>query len=163
METYRLLLRPFQDNDFNDLLALYQNPEVTRYLGGIRSRQQIQDKLAGIMAHWQQHGFGIWALFSKPDGSFIGRCGCWYKHDPSEPELAYALTPPCWGKGLASEAAKAAIDMAFGRFKLPSIIAFAHAENHASHRVMTKLGMQQVDKVQLHGCDVVKYRLVNTP
>jgi RimJ/RimL family protein N-acetyltransferase len=161
-EAERLLVRPFREDDFEDLFALYSDPVVMRFLGGVRSAEQTREKLASMIDHERRHGFSIWALVGKPDGRFVGRCGFWYMHDPDEAELAYTLAQCAWGRGLATEAAEAAVRVAFQRFGLPSLVAFAEADNVASRRVMVKLGMQLVGTTQIGGREAVKYRLVNS-
>jgi RimJ/RimL family protein N-acetyltransferase len=92
LETERLWLRPFQDDDCADLFALYSDPEVMSCTtAGVRNRAQTKERLEPIIAHRQQHGFGIWALILQEKGCFIGTCGFGYLHDQRDVELAYRL------------------------------------------------------------------------
>ena len=72
--TNRLTAEKLRDDDLADLVALHLDPEVSRYLGGVRSAETTKTYLAANMAHWDQHGFGLWALRTK-DGEFAGRAG----------------------------------------------------------------------------------------
>src|SRR5579883_1534181 len=108
LQTPRLLLRPFRADDLDDLAELYADPEVTRYIGTgcPQNRDQVQRRLERMMRHWQEHGFGMWALLHKPEGRFVGRCGAGYLHGRGDPELAYTLARRFWGQGLATEAVR---------------------------------------------------------
>jgi RimJ/RimL family protein N-acetyltransferase len=75
--TERLLFRPFRETDLDDLTALYGDAEVMRFLG--EGRPLDRERLDRMLRHWQEHGFGIWALFDK-EGGFVGRCGVAYLH-----------------------------------------------------------------------------------
>jgi ribosomal-protein-alanine N-acetyltransferase len=129
LHTDRLLLRPFREEDLDDLAALYGDAAVMRFLGEGRpmDRAQTRERLERMIRHWQEHGFGIWALFDKESGGFVGRCGVACLHRPGEAELAYTLARRCWGKGLATEAAGAVLRHAFEVLRLPWVVAFARA------------------------------------
>jgi RimJ/RimL family protein N-acetyltransferase len=81
-------------------------------------------------------------------GGFVGRCGVAYQHHPGEAELVYALARAAWGRGLATEAARAALTYAFAVVGLPRVVAFARAENVASRRVLEKAGMTLVGRTR---------------
>src|SRR5438128_2204028 len=122
LETERLLLRPFTQDDEEDLFALYTDPRVMRYLGGVRTREQTRQRLDAMLAHWREYGYGIWALVEKGTGAFVGRCGLGHLHEEvGDPELAYTLGRACWGRGLATEAAGRALAFGFGVLRLPRV------------------------------------------
>jgi ribosomal-protein-alanine N-acetyltransferase len=160
LETERLRLRPMDDGDYEPLCALYADPEVMRYVAGVRTREQTRERLDAMIDHWARHGFGIWALYHRPDNAFVGRCGVGFFHG-GEAELAYTLARSFWGRGLATEAARAAVAVAFERLHLPQVVAYADVENTASQRVMIKLGMRPDGSTYVHGCDAVRYVLDN--
>src|SRR5262249_55477390 len=112
--TERLLLRPFRESDLDNLALLYGDAEVRRFLRDSRplDRDATRERLERMIAHWREHGFGLWALFAKENGRFVGRCGVAYQHCP-DPELTYGLARAFWGPGLATEAASAALRYAF--------------------------------------------------
>jgi RimJ/RimL family protein N-acetyltransferase len=162
LETERLLFRPFREADLDDLAALYGDAEVMRFLGDgqPRDRGQTWERLDCMVRHWHEHGFGIWALFAK-GGGFVGRCGVAYQHQPDEAELGYTLAKACWGKGLATEAARMALQYAFEVVGLLRVVAFARVENVASRRVMEKVGMTLVGPHAYRGFAAVRYEIEN--
>ncbi len=166
LTTQRLTLRPFAADDLDALARIYGNAEVMaiRKYGAL-TREQTAVKLDKIVAHWKAHGFGMWAVSEQGDDTVIGECGLRYTddpedNDPTEIELSYGLLPSHWGKGLATEAARAALDFGFGPGGIERVIAIAQGQNTGSHRVLEKLGMELVrrwrydDKV-----DLVQYAL----
>jgi RimJ/RimL family protein N-acetyltransferase len=162
LETERLLLRPFTEDDEDDLCALYADPEVMRFLGGVRTREQTRLRLAAMVAHWREHGFGIWALVAKAGGEFVGRCGLGHLHEEvGDVELAYTLGRAWWGSGLATEAAGRALGYGFEVLRLPRVAAYARPENVASRRVMEKLGMTFERPCEFLGAPAVRYGLRN--
>src|SRR5579884_2128872 len=143
LETERLLLRPFREEDLDDLCALFADPEVMRYLGGgkPRTREETRERLARVLAHWREHRFGVWALFDRAGGEFVGRCGIGYLHGQGAAELTYALARRHWGRGLATEAVGRVLRYALEELGLPRVVGVALADNRASQRVMLRAGM----------------------
>jgi ribosomal-protein-alanine N-acetyltransferase len=163
LHTERLVFRPFHEDDLDDLAALYGDAEVMRFLGEGRpmDRAQAKERLERMLRHWQEHRFGIWALFARKGSGFVGRCGVAYLHRPDEAELAYALARQHWGKGLATEAAGRALRYAFEVLGLPRVVAFARVENIASQKVMARIGMTFEQMCQYGGWDAVRYVVQN--
>ena len=159
LKTERLLFRPFRESDLDDLAALYGDPEVMLFLGdgSPRDREQTKERLDRMLGHWREHGFGIWALFAR-GGGFVGRCGVAYQHHP-DAELAYTLARASWGRGLATEAAGAALRYAFEVVRLPRVVAFARVENVGSRRVLEKVGMSLVGEHAYGGFAAVLYAM----
>ena len=121
------------------MVALHLDPEVSRYLGGVRSPEATKTYLAVNVAHWDRHGFGLWALRTR-DGEFAGRAGL--RHivvdSGDEVEIAYTFKRSLWGRGLASEIANELTSIGLPRLELPSRVGLASAENGASRRVLEK-------------------------
>jgi ribosomal-protein-alanine N-acetyltransferase len=141
-ETPRLRLRPFTAGDFDDLFALFTDPEVMRFVGnGVRTREETETSLARMAGQWPRHGFGMWALHEKDTGRFVGRCGLQPLPGTPEIELGYTLHRAFWGRGFATEAAAASVRHGFEAAGLSRIVAIARAENAASRRVMEKVGL----------------------
>jgi ribosomal-protein-alanine N-acetyltransferase len=164
LRTARLRLRPFTHADAPAHLALYQDPEVTRQLGGgpflgdqiaARSGRAI-DK---FVSHWTERGFGVFAVEELETGRFLGQCGLNTIDELGEVEILYALERPVWGRGLATEAASAALAFGFDEARLPRIVAVTRPEHHASRAVMEKLGMRYEREVQVFGIRAVLYAL----
>jgi ribosomal-protein-alanine N-acetyltransferase len=143
LHTKRLNLRGFSAADL-DLYArrIFTNPEVTRYLPQ-REAPPLERAVRALRyfnRHWAERGYGIWAVTDHQDGQFIGQCGLNYLTENGEVELDYALAQPYWGQGIATEAARAALDFGFGlNPPLKKIIALAVPENLASRRVMEQV------------------------
>jgi ribosomal-protein-alanine N-acetyltransferase len=162
LQTQRLILRPFEETDLDDLWALYSDPEVVRYLSsGLLGREETAVRLRRMMDHWQAHGYGIWAVIRKEDRRFIGRCGIANVHDDEEHELVYTFARASWGQGYATEAARAAVEYGFMQLKFPRVIALAVAENLASRNVMRKLGMTFEKVIPFMGHEALRHRLDN--
>ena len=154
--TDRLTAERLNNSHLGDLVALHQDPDVSRYLGGVRSAETTKAYLATNMAHWDQHGFGLWVLRTQ-DGAFAGRAGL--RHimvdDIDEIEIAYAFARSVWGRGFAGETAAAMTRIGLSELALPSLIGIIHAGNAASRRVLEK----SERRTNRHGNDVMIYRI----
>ncbi|MEI7029834.1 GNAT family N-acetyltransferase [Streptomyces pratensis] len=147
LETDRLVLRPFTDADVPDLLALDNDPDVMRYINGGRptSEQDIRGRTLPRLLH--DHpctgARGYWAALRKDTGTFLG----WFElrplndHDPAVAELGYRLHRSAWGRGYATEGARALVNKAFTDLGVEQVTANTMAVNVASRRVMEKAGL----------------------
>ena len=166
LETERLVLRPFTRDDRDALAALYADLEVTRYIGdgSTLGPERIEHMLnCAITDHertWSDETlarlpqlrlsverdapFSLWAAVHKPDGRIIGRCGllAWDLDGRKEVEVGYILAKSHWGRGLATEAARASRDHAFARLGVDHVISVIHRDNAGSKRVAVKNGMR---------------------
>ena len=138
LETERLLLRGWRDDDVVHLNRLGSDGRFTRYLG---PRQDAYDELEKHRRRWRDLGYGQWALEERATGRFVGRAGL-HRHRlwPTEVEVGWGLDPESWGRGYATEAGAAAIRYAFEVVGAPRIISILHPENAASLRVAARLG-----------------------
>lgn len=159
-ETLRLQLRRFTESDLDNLYSIYSNPEVMRYVGkGVLTRQETDTRIERMAQHWQQHGFGMWAVIEKVSQRLIGRCGLIYLDGTPEVELGYVLDKPYWNQGLATEASLACLKFGFEQIGLERIVAIAHPQNIASQRVMQKVGMEYEKDAYYYDTNVVYYVL----
>jgi RimJ/RimL family protein N-acetyltransferase len=147
VETERLLLRPWADDDVDALASVFAEPEVWRYpFGRAFSREETERFLASKQAQWARYGFGSWAAVLKEDGRLIGYIGLavpeWLPEVLPAVEVGYRLHPDHWGRGLATEGASASLDYGFRTLALDRIIGIFTPENAASGRVMEKLGLR---------------------
>ncbi len=144
LTTERLRLRALCRNDFEDYAALYADPEVLRYLGGggaIWDRGRSWRHLAFLVGHWHLGGNGMWAVELRATGAFVGTIG--FAEPAGWPgcELAWILAPQWWGRGYATEGARAALAYGFTVMKKDRVISLIHPENRASVRVAERLGL----------------------
>jgi RimJ/RimL family protein N-acetyltransferase len=161
LETSRLRLRMFTPDDLDALALITGDAEVMKYLGvsGPRTREKTQNTIDAILRHWQNHGFGIWAIEHKVDRRLIGWCGLQMLEKTPEVEVAYLLAKEYWNQGLATEAARAAVEYGFNGLNLKRIVAIARPENVGSYRVMEKIGMKYERDAHYYNVDVVYYAL----
>lgn len=177
VETERLLLRQVMPEDLDESARIFGDARVTKYLGlrgETQSKGETEVILRSITAHWARHGFGRWAAVHKRDGRLIGYCGL--RAFGENAELVYLLDHPYWGRGLATEMARACLTFGFEERAFDFIVSMARPGNAASRRVMEKVGMEYRQTVQffkymaalgiqcgnLGGCedfDVVQYMI----
>lgn len=145
LETERLILRHLLPEDFEELFALYSDPEIRRYFpDGTLNRQETKEEL-----EWFLHGhpnypeLGLWATIHKQTNCFIGRCGLlpWTIDGQFEVEVAYLIDKRYWGQGLGTEAAQAVLAYGFQTLGRPRLVCFIDPQNIASIRVAEKIGM----------------------
>lgn len=162
VETERLILREFQPEDYPELSPILANPNVMKFsLTGCLSVAQTKEKINSFIDSYRQHGFGKWAVFLKAEKRIIGYCGIAIEEidGKQETELGYRLSDRYWGKGLATEAAKAALEYGLNELKLLYILAVVQPENKASIRVIEKLGMQYKRQTIFQGLEMNVYRI----
>ncbi len=145
LETKRLLMRRPVMDDLNDYYALYQDPDVRRYIPDYpRTYEDTRAEVDWFLnGHPKNPKLGLWATIYKPTGDLIGRCGLlpWTIEDHDEVEVAYLLAKAYWGQGLGTEAAQAVAAHGFNTLHLPRLISLIDPENAASQRVAEKVGM----------------------
>src|ERR1700712_5482546 len=135
LRTARLVLSPVNGSDLADLLTFKADPSVFAVmLGGVRTNAQTVDDLARDVANWGRFGFGIWAI--REAGRFVGITGLEHRPDDRGVALRFALSHDAQGRGLAREAAYAALRFGHERANLPSIIAVARESNFGSRMVL---------------------------
>jgi RimJ/RimL family protein N-acetyltransferase len=141
IRTARLLLRPFQEADTPDLATLLADPEATQHIGGVRSLEETQVAAIRMAEAFRARGFGTLAVVPQHRATCIGYCGVRPLTQTCDLEIAFALAREHWGHGYATEAAAACIEATFSALPIDSIVATVYEANHASRRVLEKLGM----------------------
>jgi RimJ/RimL family protein N-acetyltransferase len=147
VKTARLLLRRWRDDDLERLVALYGDPRVARFLsldGRPWPRERSVAVLESFQRQWRERGFGPWAVIDRHTGRWLGEIGLNELADwpgPDKVEVGWELHPSVWGRGLATEGARAALRYGFEVVGLKRIISTARADNAASRRVMEKCGL----------------------
>ena len=161
LETVRLILAPWQAADWTAFRPIATDPEVMRYItGGVGwTDEQIQAFVGRQLKVYRERGFCRWKLFEKASGESIGFCGVGFWKDSTEPEIGWWLARRWWGRGLATEAAVAALGDAFDRVGLDRLISVAERENRASIRIMQKLGLGFEREFEAEGCRLVQYAI----
>jgi RimJ/RimL family protein N-acetyltransferase len=151
LETERLLLRTWRPGDLDAFVAMNADERVMRFVGARRSlaRAESERLLAQITAHWEQHGFGLWAMQPRGDGAGDGPIGFVGLAVPSflpavlpAVEVGWRLAPDWWGHGLATEGARASVASAWDALGLRRLLSIIHPDNERSLRVAAKLGMR---------------------
>lgn len=157
--TSRLILRAFTEEDFVPFHRVLSEKEILRYFPSSSppSREQVEKMVAGQLKHWAEHGYGWWAVEPRTGGKFIGWCGLQYLPETKEVEVAFLLAQGYWGRGLATEGARASLRYGFEELGLESIVGIVHPENEASRRVLEKLGMELVTEARYFGMDCYRY------
>jgi RimJ/RimL family protein N-acetyltransferase len=149
LETERLTLRPWRDDDRAPLAAIFGDAEVRRFYPNVLTPEETSAQLDGVIAATQRNGFHFAAAELKSTGRLIGFIGLGVVPDnlrdtiAGHPrvEIGWQLDKAVWGQGLAPEGARAWLDYGWNVLKLEEIVAFTAAINRPSQRVMEKLGM----------------------
>ncbi len=159
LTTERLLLRGFAPRDVEAYVAMMADPAVTRYLGDGRplSRADAWRQLALIIGHWGLRGFGLWAVEERATGTLVGRVGCYEPDGWPGCEVGYVLARPFWGRGYATEGARAALEYARGVLARDRVISLIHPDNVASASVATRLGATADETIELFGRPAAVY------
>jgi RimJ/RimL family protein N-acetyltransferase len=150
LETERLVLRRFTEDDVDNLVELDGDPDVMRFITGGRPtpRREIEnDVLPAFLSYYERFaGYGFWAAIERSSAQFLG----WFHFRPpegaqrGEVELGYRLRRSAWGKGYATEGSRALIGRGFAEFDVQRVVASTMAVNVASRRVMEKAGLRFV-------------------
>jgi RimJ/RimL family protein N-acetyltransferase len=154
VETPRLLLRPWRAGDLEPLAALCADPEVMRHIGSGQTLTPADTAtfLAAVGRHWEQHGFGLWAVEVREDaggrpGEAVGFAGlaipAFLPAVLPAVECGWRLAREWWGRGLATEAARASIAWGWDRLGLARVLSIIAPGNERSVRVARKLGMRR--------------------
>lgn len=141
IETKRLLLRQFEENDWTRLHKYYSDEIATKYtVGKPLSEGESWSAMASMIGHWHIHGYGPYAIEEKESQTVIGVAGFWYPGDWPEPEIKWGLVRHYWGKGYASEAARSVLSVAAKSIPDISLISLIHSQNIPSINLARALG-----------------------
>lgn len=162
LETERLILRTFREEDLGAYAAMCADPEVMRFLsasGGLLSRAEAWRQIALYLGHWELRGYGTWAVEERATGALVGRVGLHYPEGWPDRELGWTIARGFWGRGYASEAARAAIGHAFKTLGWTHLVSLIHPENHRSARLAERLGYRVHGTAEVLGLHLTMYRL----
>lgn len=151
--TPRLTLRGLRAEDLDAFAAMQANPAVMKTLGTgvVRSRAETWDMMARMLGQWALRGYGMFAIVENGSGRFIGRAGILHPYEWEEPELAYGLDEPFWGRGYATEAGTILHRWAFLQMQLTHLASYVVPSNTASRNVLEKLGATCTGRMLLMG------------
>lgn len=161
LKTPQLTLRPLRLEDAPILHRINQVEGVLRYFPNPTPPplERVERFISSQLAHWQQHGYGNWAVVPEGEAQMAGWAGLQYLPETGETEVGYLLDRPFWGRGYATQAALAAVRDGFSRLGLNGITGLVHPDNLASRRVLEKCGMRFLELKEYFGVELCRYRV----
>ena len=153
-------MRMYKPEELKFVYRMLSDPNVTRYYppGFSVNQEDILSSMPRRLDRWRTQGFGQLGVFDKVSGRPAGYCGLQHLDGTAEIELFYGLTEEFWGRGLATEAARAMLRFGFETVTLASVCAVTHPENIASQRILDKLGFARaVEPKRFYGLDLVYF------
>src|SRR5688572_21808133 len=162
--TSRLSLRPVSIDEVDALHAMWTDADVRRYLWDdvIIPRERAEEVVRSIITSFERDGRGMWCIYEHAGHTPCGFCGFLPRESAEPAELIYGLLPAAWGRGYATESARAVIEYAFGTLNVAHIVAATDVPNGASIRVMERLGMRFVRREAVNGVELVFYGIENS-
>jgi RimJ/RimL family protein N-acetyltransferase len=158
LETERLILRMWRNEDFETYAEMCADLEVMRFLGGkTMTRLEAWRHMGFLIGHWMLRGYGHFAVEEKSSGRFIGRIGFLNPEGWPGFEIGWTLARECWGRGYAIEGARRALEYGFAELDQPHVISLIHPDNRASISVAERLGEKLEGETELMGVRVQIY------
>lgn len=146
IETKRLTLRSWKESDIGEFIRMNQDREVMRYFPNVLTGEESIDFARRIQKEFEEKGYGLYAVEEKESETFLGYVGLHQANFEADftpcVEIGWRLKREAWGKGYATEAAKACLAYAFETLKLDKIYSFTAKINQPSKNVMKKIGME---------------------
>ncbi|PKF74151.1 GNAT family N-acetyltransferase [Chryseobacterium sp. PMSZPI] len=165
LETERLILRPFEDTDFERMFLMDSDPEVMKYLGKpVTNVEESKEAIRMIQKQYKENGVGRLAVIEKESGLMIGWSGLKLLKQPinghvNTLDLGYRFIPEFWGKGYAMETAKVSLAYGFNELGANTIYAYADSGNTGSNYILTKLGFENTGEFEDSGVKCFWYEL----
>ena len=161
VETARLKLVPLNARFNDDLFKLFNEPEVADwlFLTGPPTREQVDARSKIHEQIWAERGYGMFAVLEKASDRFVARVGAMTTPETGRIEIAWSTTRDAWGRGYASEAARAAVDFTFANSGLEALDCYLRPDNTASRRVAEKCGFRYQDTRFLYERPLRYYRI----
>jgi RimJ/RimL family protein N-acetyltransferase len=161
--TPRLLAERVTAAHWLDLRRMEENEAFMARLGGVRDTAGTVAYLDMNLKHWNDHGFGMWMLRDPATSAVIGRAILRHLDVESvdEVEVGYGFMPEYWGRGLATEIARACIGIGFDQLGFETLVAITRPDNLASQHVMRKAGLAYERDVIHAGISHVLFRAAN--
>jgi RimJ/RimL family protein N-acetyltransferase len=161
LQTPRLILRSFREEDVDAMAQLFANPDFMRFSLGVFTERKQTVAFIEKVTGWDRAGIpSQFAVVPRVEDAIIGYCGFYHHPElPGEVEIGYRLHPDYWNRGLITEAARAVRDHAFADLKLARVISLIHAENIPSRRVAEKNGMKVEKEIMFRGFPTLVYAI----
>jgi RimJ/RimL family protein N-acetyltransferase len=143
LQTERMVLRLMEMSDVDDLMGIFSDPVAMRHYPSTKSRQEAQEWVRRVQESYRDRGFGLWVAVLEDSGEFVGQCGLTVQEveGKNEVEIGYLFLRKFWGRGLATEAARAARDHGFNTLGYERLVSLIDPGNLASRRVAEKVGL----------------------
>lgn len=156
IETERLVLRPWKEDDVAEFVRVTNTPSVMEYLGGVRKPEEIEAAFLRVRASQAENGFCFWIVERASDGALLGFCGLKVGNIATitgEIEIGWRLRADAWGQGFAREAAEASLDWAWQNLSCSRVVAITAAANTRSWGLMERLGMRRAPELDFEHPD----------
>lgn len=151
IETERMILRQWRDEDRVPFAAMGVDAEVMRYFPAMLTREESDAIIDRLAAHIEAEGFGLWAMERKSDGAFLGFTGMQFIRFEApvenDVEIGWRVARSFWRQGYAREAAEASIDWFWSNRAEPRIVSMTIADNRPSWTLMERLGLTRTPKL----------------
>lgn len=150
IRTDRLRLRRYDESDVDNVFRLIGDPQVMRYFPSVYDRDRAQKIVNDVLAAYDELGYSVLAVERQPDGAYVGQIGLldWKDvDDRPDIEVAYMLAPEAWGRGYATEAARACRDWAFAHLDVDRLVSYIAIANAPSIRVAERNGMSRIKRL----------------
>lgn len=162
IETARLFLRVYEPEDLDARHAIRNDPDVYQYFPPYYSppaKEKVCEGISRNNRRWQENGWGEFAVIEKSSGELIGYCGLMNLDNTEEIEIYYGFPKKYWGKGYATEAARAVLKFAFDGAKLATVVAVTNPKNIASQKVLQKIGLKYQGEIDCYKMDCSYFRI----
>ena len=161
LETDRLILREYTQDDFDALYAILSDPETMQHYPKPYDAAGTQRWLDWSFDNYRRYGFGLWAIELKQTGAFLGDCGLTMQNIDGVqlPEIGYHICKDHWRRGYGSEAARAVRDWAFRNTDFAALYSYMSATNTASYSTAAAAGMSRIKEYLDDGVPHLVYRI----
>ena len=161
LETERLILRRMELSDVDNLLGIFSDRVAMRYYPGTKDHQETIGWIEWTLESYERHGIGLWVAVFKETGEFAGQCGLIVQEVDGrrEVEIGYLFLRRFWGRGLATEAARACRDYGFDRLGYDRLISLIGPDNLPSRRVAGRVGLTLEREIEKWGKRVCVYAI----
>ncbi|HEX9159992.1 MAG TPA: GNAT family N-acetyltransferase [Rhizomicrobium sp.] len=157
IQTERLILRPWREDDVAEFARVTNTPAVMEFLGGVRDPEEFRGSYARVTASQEKDGFSFWIVERRSDGALLGFCGLKIGNTPrieGEIEIGWRLREDAWGQGYAREAATATLEWAWQNLSCARVVAITAVGNGRSWGLMERLGMRRLHALDFEHPDL---------